>query len=487
MVKGLGHADAFGMRRKLSPYVIISSLLLAAFLFFNFVIPLTPGRLAKESTGLFQEHSLWALVSNSGIPLFDSPMQVGILLVFFVGVMFLAYAVAIIYSWNRQASASIRYFIIGMAVFFSLTSVLALPNVNTDIYNYILRGRVAAVYDANPYYVPADDFPNDALYPYASKNYTSEPNAKYPAWMLINVALAKFAGDNPVSNLLIYRSAFFAFNMANLLLVVLILRRLAPQFLLSGLIIYGWNPVVVIFGQSKSDIVLTFYLLLAIFLLTISRRYLAYAALTLSAFVKLITLPLLVLFWLREFALKRWKQLAIGSALIMATIGLIYAPFMRDWGLITSNLSAVEKGGAVHADVIQYIFIAVFLGLVSWLGLTAKDELPDLLKRFALVMIYLILFLLPFAFSWYSIAVVALLSLVPDWRITALGLGAIAPSYMLNIWRSTFDSEFPPPVADVPAFLLYLAIPMLVVAFITARHLWRKNKYPNQWSGQDVP
>jgi len=476
MFKGFEYASAPGVRQKMLPYVIISGLLLTAFLFFNYIIPLTPGRLARASSALFHEYPLWALVSNSSIPVPERPIQVGILLVFFVGVMFLAYSVAVVYSWNRQASAGVRYFVVGMASFFFLTSVFALPTVNTDIFNYILRGRVAAVYGANPYYTSADKFPNDPIYTYAGKNYTSEPGDKYPAWTLINIALAEVAGDDVVNNLLIYRSAFFVFNMANLLLVALILRQIAPQFLLSGLIIYGWNPIVVVFGQSKSDVVLTFYLLLAILLISSSRRYLAYAALALSVFVKLITLPLLVLFCLREFALKRWKELAIGSTLIIATTGLIYAPFMRNLGLIVSHLGAVDKGGAVHADVLRYTFIAVFVGLVLWFGLAAKDELPDLLKRCAIVMIYLVLFLLPFAFSWYSIAVVALLSLVPDWRLAALGLGAIAPSYMLNIWRSTFSPEFKPPVADVPSFLLYLAIPLLVMAFVIARHFYLRGQ-----------
>jgi hypothetical protein len=386
--------------------------------------------------------------------------------------MFLVYAAAVTYSWNRQESAGIRYFVVGAALFFSLVSVFALPNTNTDIFNYILRGRVAAVHDANPYYTPADNFSHDPVYPYASKDYTSEPNAKHPAWELINVSLARVAGNDAVNALLTYRLAFFVFNAANLLLIALILRRLAPQFLASGLIIYGWNPVVVIFGQSKTDVVMAFYLLVAIFFLMKSKPYLTYAALTLSAFVKLLTLPLLILFWLRQFALGRWKELALGSMVIIAITVLIYAPFMRDLGLIATSLGAVGKGGAVHADALRYIFVAIFVGLVLWLGLTAKSEISDWLRRCAIVLIYLLLFLSPFAFSWYTITAVAVLSLVPDWRIAASGLGLMAPSYLLNVWRSTFTPQFEPPVGDVPSFLLYLSIPLLVFACVIARYFW---------------
>jgi hypothetical protein len=109
------------------------------------------------------------------------------------------------------------------ATLFTATSSIAFPNFDPDVYTYIATGRVAAVHGHDPYAVATDRFPADPYFRYQLRNYTHHPDIKLPAWMPLNVALAKVAGDNPVRGLLTYRSAL-ALALANLFLVLLIVR-----------------------------------------------------------------------------------------------------------------------------------------------------------------------------------------------------------------------------------------------------------------------
>ena len=103
---------------------------------------------------------------------------------------FAAYATAIYLAWNQPCGRRCLFVVVGAALLFFLVTVFALPNVNRDIYNYIISGRVAAVYSGNPYQLAPDQFPDDPLYRYASARYTGYPgDNKLPMWMLMNIAL----------------------------------------------------------------------------------------------------------------------------------------------------------------------------------------------------------------------------------------------------------------------------------------------------------
>ena len=172
---------------------------------------------------------------------------------------------------------------------------LALPNANTDIFSYIASARVAAVHDANPYEYPPTAFPNDPVYPYVSEQYRENLPSKLPAFMLLNISLAELPGDDPVANLLTYRLAFFALSVATLVLSCSLPgaffrvggRRARPVRLES-------RPHRL--RAIKTDVVMVFLLAPRRLSATrVARERAGLVALGLSALVKLISLPLVVL------------------------------------------------------------------------------------------------------------------------------------------------------------------------------------------------
>lgn len=440
-------------------------LLAAGYLGLNVMIPLTPARLDRPAAALMQEFPLWTALSTLQPLLPQHPGGVAVLLITLVVTVFATYAVAVQQIWRAGSQRRLARFVAGTSVLFFLLSLFAMPNVNTDIFNYMLRGRLAAVHHANPYYVAADNFPDDPVYPYASKHYTDEPNAKFPGWMLINVPLAWLGGDHAATALLVYRFAFFLLNATSLFLIAKILQRLRPAFQVPGLLIYGWNPIIVMYGQSKTDIVMAFYFLLGVYLLLGTRKYAAYACFALSVFVKLITAPLVALFWLSEIAARRWKEVAAGSAALLLTTVLIYLPFMRDPGLVFFNLSKMGEGGSMYSGTARLALKGIYILFVVYLGLRSRGESEDLIRRWALAMLFFIIVLAPFSLSWYSITVVALVALVPDWRYVSVSIAVAFGGYLLNAWYSTFNRAFAAPeVLFFPSFYVYLALPFIVLA-----------------------
>jgi hypothetical protein len=139
-----------------------------------------------------------------------------------------------------------------------LFAALAFPNVNSDIYSYIASGRVAAVHHANPYTHLPSEFPGDPLLPYVSDQYSGNVPSKLPAWMLLNVALAWLGGDDTVTVVLLYRFVLAAFAIGCVALIALVLREAASQHAAAGVVAFGWNPILLVYGASKTDVVMVF-------------------------------------------------------------------------------------------------------------------------------------------------------------------------------------------------------------------------------------
>lgn len=457
---------------------ILAVLLLIIFCFFNFAIPQTPGRIIRPSASLISDLSFWSVITTFPSLIPQTGLSVALLLIFLTVSSFIIYGLAVYLCWNYQGRSNSVIVVLLSSAFFFLTAVLALPNVNTDIYNYILRGRVAAVHNFNPYYIAADEFPDDPVYPYASHKFTKKGGGKLPAWMPINILLAKIAGDRVITNLLLYRFAFFLFNFANIVLIAIVLQKLNPRFLLSGMIFYAWNPIVVIYGQSKTDTVMAFYLTLAIVLFVVNWRKLSIVSMGLSVFVKVMTLPLVAIYWLGELRLRRWRSLMVTSLLLGLTAFIIYIPFSEDVTLIFKHLRLMKHGGSASPNMIRLWLTLAFVPVVFWMGLIQNGEPRRLILSWAIALLYFSFFLTKFSKSWYMMTPIAIVSLSMDWRLVLSAAALSFSSFLINSWDSVFSKAFGiPEIFAVHRFYIYLALSlilMIVIASLPAYQWLRK-------------
>ena len=455
-------------------FVVLGAILLTGTFFYNFIVPQTPGRMLKGSAGLIDALSVWRLIAALPIPIPAISQQAAAWLVLSALATFAAYGTAVYLSWGRRGRMALIV-VVTFTFLFLILSTWALPNVNSDIYYFILNGRVAAVYESNPYYVPADQFPDDPIYPYADSKYTSRPADKLPAWMLLSVLLARAAGDDPVTNLMVFRSTLLLFNLANIALITAILHELQPQQMLAGVMLYAWNPIVVVFGQSKVDTVMVFFLLLAVFLLVRRRDHLAILSLVLSVLVKLITLPLLGVFLISYIRLRKWRRLLIGALLIGGPTLLLYALFWRDSNVILAVVDLVRLGGAAAPDAARFLLQAVFALLVLVIGFAQDGRLPKLLWGWAVVTLYFSLFLTQLGFAWYLTTLITLVALKSDRFLGLMTLTLSFSAFLLNTWDSTFSPAFSAPdLIPLPRYLVYVSLPLLVGLGAAVWTVWRR-------------
>jgi hypothetical protein len=453
----------------------LAGILLVCHVFYGFVLPLTPGRLERPSAALIGELPLWSRVASLPLPVPQSGTAAALALMACGCLAFGAYGWALWLVRSRAAEMPATAVVVVPGLVFMALSTLYFPNLNTDIYNYILRGRILGVHGSNPYVVPADEFPADPLYPYASHRFTQTADGKLPAWMLPNSGVAALAGDDPVDNLLLYRSAFLLLNAANVGMIYGILKAIAPQRLLFGTLFFAWNPIVSLFGQSKCDTIMLFYLLAGVLLLVKGRPRLAMAAFTLSVFTKLITLPLVAIHWLRTW--RREPRRALLDALLAAAVMLmIYLPFWRGIGLI---LRHVEYMSAATTDAAGYdtwrLGAAVlFGGFVFWLGLRGRGSFQNLLDHWGWALLLFAVTLSKEELAWYLIVPVAVLALCEDRRLPVAGFLIAFGSFLINTWHAVFTDMFRAPVLpDARAWFQGLSLALLFVLFWRGRSPWR--------------
>jgi len=451
------------------------SVLLAACLFFAFVQPQTPGRMARASADLIPELGMWAWMVGSFGGLAGDRLFVTVALLATSALGFAAYAAALWMTWRRRSSVASVSFVVAASVLFCAIAVMALPTQNTDIYNYIINGRIGAIHHSNPYYTPAADFPHDPIYRYASPRQIHVPgDAKLPAWTLISTGLAMLGGDSPVTNLLVYRSAFLIFTLANLLMVAAVLRRLDPGSELAGLVAYGWNPIVLVLGQSKTDTAMVSFLLLSILLLITDRRRSAIVALAVSALVKLFTAPLAVVYGIGELRRGHWREILAATVLGSLIVVAFFAMFWDGAAIITHHLRWGGSGGQSAGGLLRPMLKWGFLALIAVVGLVQDGTPQRLLRGWVVVMLYFCLFLGKFAFGWYLLTLIALSALVADWRLTSMTTVLSFSAFTLDAWYRTSSKEFRLDASlPVPRLVAYVALPLAVAAAIAVIGLWR--------------
>jgi hypothetical protein len=441
--------------RLLAELSAAAATLLATSVFFAFLWPLTPGRLDRPSADLIPELPHWAALSGLAPAWLADPVVVAFAVLLACGAAFAAWALALRACWGREAERGPLALVVGASLLLLAVSAAALPNLSTDVYNYMARGRVASAHGVSPYKVAVDAFPDDLAYPYASHRFTSRPGGKPPTFMLLDVALTALAGDSVLRSLFAYRVMLFALAAASLFLIAAILRREAPRHQLAGLVLFGWSPIVTFHAPGKTDTAMAFFLLLGVWLLSRGRSRLSVVAFTCSVLVKLLTLPLAAVYGLRELRLRRFREAAVGAGLALATAAALYAPF-GSFEAMLRHTGQLADGGSDAPAGLANLARAAFAGILIAVAFTRSEGLDSLLRGWAWVMLALLVLASPFQLSWYQISALAVAALVADARIALVSLAIGFSAFSLNLWHSTSTESFPLP--DPASF----AVPLLL-------------------------
>jgi hypothetical protein len=204
-----------------------------------------------------------------------------------------------------------------------------------DIYDYIIRGRMSAVYGLNPLHDTPEKVWRDPFYNFAA--WREVTSAYGPAWEMIAALTSRLAGDDRIANVVAYKLVAVLGYLATILLIGLTLRRIAPERVLLGVYLFAWNPLVVYMtgGTGHNDLVMTALVIGSLYFLV--RGW--YVASTMTAlvgalikFIPLMLIPVIALVALRELPTRLRIRYLIACALLGPLLLIIFfGPFWTGW------------------------------------------------------------------------------------------------------------------------------------------------------------
>ena len=265
-----------------------------------------------------------------------------------VGGLFLLYGAALRVS--TAATLPLRP-VIGFGLLFGLILLWLYPVTATDLFQYVMRARVTAVYHANPLAVPPSQFPDDPLLPFTGV-WRNSVSPYGPAWEVLSGSVAWMGATGAVSGALAYKTiALVAYAACIALLIV---ARRSPGRTndpTRAVLFFAWNPLVLIqgIGNGHNDLVMLAWLLLGLVVgLPMVYRVrpqpggqvrswvLAAAALSLAVLTKAAALILAPLWWVATLRDQpTWARrvgVTLGAAVVAAGIALlVFVPFWPPW------------------------------------------------------------------------------------------------------------------------------------------------------------
>jgi len=324
--------------------------------------------------------------------------------------------------------------ITGMSLFI-LVFLFVAPFDAADIYDNIMHGRILGIHHANPFQQVIADYPDDPFYEYAA--WKMSPSAYGPFWELLAGLTAWLAGNGIIANVIAFKILPGLFHLAGIALMVLIMKHEAPEKMLSGVVLLGWNPLVLYetWGNGHNDVAMAFWFILAAWWIICQRYSLAALSLLAGALMKFLPILLVpALLWIA------WRNLETFSArlsylfrtgLLGITITfLAYYPFWNGFASLSvgrrMNMFATSVPAAIYHNIkdtlgidesarlislVAFVLLAVFVLIQTF---RIKDPARDFIQvTFNILVFYLLVTCLWFQ-QWYCVWLVCLAPFLPQ-------------------------------------------------------------------------
>jgi len=255
---------------------------------------------------------------------------------------------------NVQSRRAWIVLLIG-ALTINIAMLFLYPIDAADIFDNIIRGRITAAHGGNPFYDTPIQFVSDPLVYYAA--WRKSTSAYGPLWELLAAAVSRVVGEGKLINVLGFKIVGVAFYFGCIILIAAVLKRHAPERALQGACLFALNPLVIYetAGNGHNDIVMVFFIVLAMYAAT--RNWFTFAAVAVTAgalvkFIPALLLPIVITAGLRaQPDMRARARYLIVTLLTCAVLAVVaYAPFwkggdllaiQRREGLFTSSLPAV--------------------------------------------------------------------------------------------------------------------------------------------------
>ena len=398
-------------------------------------------------------------------------------------------------AWRAAQRARGRaawFVVIGGALLLSSLMLFVFPYDAADVFDNIMRGRITSLYGMNPFQDTPHYFWTDPFYPYVA--WKSRTSIYGPAWEGLAGLTTRLGGDGVVANVLAFKLVLVAFLAGSVTTAAAILRRIAPDRALAGVVFLAWNPLILheVIGNGHNDIAMIFWVLLGAWWL-LNRRYtLAVLALVMGAlfkYIPVLMLPAMGLIALRDLAMTRARLRFLISAIAGSSVLILLALVPFGYGannltldlharLFSSSLPAAiytalqpSLSEEAAAQVVSGAAVGLTVIFALWQAIRAwrdHSALSFTRSAFYILMFYL-MFTGPWFQHWYAVWPLALAALLPPDRSVRLanvfGVAAWAKFFVVGplvLWvlqvpfTNSLELWFGPLVMVVPwTYTLY--------------------------------
>lgn len=208
-----------------------------------------------------------------------------------------------------------------------------------DLFNYIFDARIVTYYHQNPYFHKALDFPGDSMLGFMHWTHRLYPYG--PLWIVFSIPLSFLSFQKLLLNMVLFKGLAVLSYVVSCRYLYKILKKIKPQFSLTGLVIFAFNPLVIIESlvSGHNDIVMMAFILAAIWYLTEKRYWRAWLFFIVSIGLKYATGILLPIFlWFTFFPKTKlsWDKAMLVSGLLMIVpfIWVIRRTELQPWYLL---------------------------------------------------------------------------------------------------------------------------------------------------------
>jgi hypothetical protein len=245
--------------------------------------------------------------------------------------------------------AGIGLIVLGALVF--QATLMLLPGwFSQDVFSYIAYGRLAAMYNLNPYIWPPSVL-RDPVVPWVAEVWRSYASPYGPLWVDVQWLLAQAGSALTIADqALMYRLLSNVLLLANLALAWRLLVRvtpLSPAQRSTALAALAWNPLVLfeLAGNAHNDVLMITFTFLGLLQFTHSSRGIpSSAALTLGTLVKY--LSGLGLVWLALASAARavdWTRRIVRLAAIGIVVLVLSLICVAPWLELPDSLDPLLK------------------------------------------------------------------------------------------------------------------------------------------------
>lgn len=290
-----------------------------------------------------------------------------------------------------------------LAVVLLIAAMLAAPllltySVNsTDLFRYVISGRITSVYESSPFEMTRDSFASDPYLPLAGE-WASETTPYGPAWEGIAAAVTTVAGGELATSIILFKLVGLLAHIGCAALIWGLLSSLAPERRTAFTILWAWNPALLLtfVMGAHNDSLMLFWLLLGLLFLQRKAYVTGVWVMALAVLTKpvaALALPFFLVAVLRDLpdwpSRLRYLLLAGGGALAIGWLSflpwsgpdsVLFTPLRLGLRLVQEATAfagfsvavagwfRLEAAGVdVPLDTLGLIARAVFLLFLAWL------------------------------------------------------------------------------------------------------------------------